>query len=76
MKIAKTRINQITVRGEKYWRLTYPLLGGGYKQQAFKLKTEAEREMAKRKAEFASYGAAAASLPRACGSRPWRVTRS
>lgn len=63
MKIAKTRINQITVRGERYWRLTYPLLGGGYKQQAFKLKTEAEREMAQKKAEFASYGAAAASLP-------------
>jgi integrase len=63
MKIAKIRINPITVRGERYWRLTYPLLGGGYKQQAFKLKTEAEREMAKKKAEIASYGAAAASIP-------------
>lgn len=63
MKIAKIRITPINVKGERYWRLTYPKLGGGYSRQAFKLKTEAEKEMAKKKAEIASYGAAAASLP-------------
>jgi len=63
MRIAKIRLNPVIMRGKQYWKLTYPLLGGGYKRQHYKLKTEAVREMAKKKAEIASYGAAAASLP-------------
>jgi len=65
MKIAKIRINDkpVIVNGVKYWKLTYPLLGGGYKRQHFRRKADAELELAKKKAEIASYGAASASIP-------------
>lgn len=63
MKTTKIKITPIQVRGEKYWRLEWPMLGGGRKRQAFKVKADAEREMAKKKAEIASHGAAAASIP-------------
>jgi|688.fasta_scaffold159518_2 integrase len=63
MKTSKIKITPINVKGERYWQLVWPKHNGGRNRQAFKLKTEAEREMAKKKAEIASYGAAAASMP-------------
>lgn len=63
MKTAKIKITPIQVKGEKYWQLVWPKFGGGRNRRAFKLKAEAEREMAKKKAEVASYGAASASIP-------------
>ena len=65
MKTSKIKITPITVKGERYWQLVWPKHGGGRSRQAFKLKTEAERKMAEKKAEIASFGAAAASIPEA-----------
>jgi integrase len=65
MKTSKIKISPITVKGERYWQLVWPKHGGGRSRQAFKLKTEAERKMAEKKAEIASFGAAAASIPEA-----------
>lgn len=65
MKTSKIKISPITVKGERYWQLVWPKHGGGRNRQAFKLKTEAERKMAEKKAEIASFGAAAASIPEA-----------
>lgn len=63
MKTSKIKISPITVKGERYWQLVWPKHGGGRNRQAFKLKSEAERKMAEKKAEIASFGAAAASIP-------------
>lgn len=65
MKTSKIKITPITVKSERYWQLVWPKHGGGRNRQAFKLKTEAERKMAEKKAEIASFGAAAASIPEA-----------
>ena len=50
MKTSKINITPITVKGERYWQLVWPKHNGGRNRQAFKLKTEAERKMAEKKA--------------------------
>lgn len=63
MRPTTIKITPITIKGERYWRLVWPNFQGGRHRKAFKLKSAAEKEMAKKKAEVASYGAASASIP-------------
>ena len=63
MKTTRIKITPIKIKGQTYYRLAWPKLGGGRMRKAFKRKADAEKAEAIVRAEVASYGAASASIP-------------